>query len=154
LPYLDADKEGFLRSIRSLIQTCGRAARNSEGLVIMYGDAITASMQNTIDETERRRAIQAEHNQVNNIVPRTITSEVKDTIHQYLSDSGYMTEQTQSGLMTAEEQPVFQSVDDLNKHISELEKQMSRAAKELAFEEAAELRDKIKALRYLEIELR
>jgi excinuclease ABC subunit B len=151
---LDADKEGFLRSIRSLIQTCGRAARNSEGLVIMYGDAITASMQNTIDETERRRAIQAEHNQVNNIVPRTITSEVKDTIHQYLSDSGYMTEQTQSGLMTAEEQPVFQSVDDLNKHISELEKQMSRAAKELAFEEAAELRDKIKALRYLEIELR
>jgi excinuclease ABC subunit B len=151
---LDADKEGFLRSIRSLIQTCGRAARNSEGLVIMYGDEITASMQKTIDETERRRAIQAEHNRVNNIVPRTITSEVKDTIHQYLSDSGYMIEQPQSGLMTAEEQPVFQSVDDLNKHISELEKQMGRAAKELAFEEAAELRDKIKALRYLEIELR
>lgn len=151
---LDADKEGFLRSIRSLIQTCGRAARNSEGMVIMYGDEITASMRNTIEETERRRAIQAEHNRCNNIVPRTITSEVKDTIHQYLSDSGYMIEQPQSSLMTAEEQPVFQSVDELNKHIRDLEKQMGRAAKELAFEEAAGLRDKIKALRYLEIELR
>jgi excinuclease ABC subunit B len=151
---LDADKEGFLRSLRSLIQTCGRAARNSEGMVIMYGDEITASMRNAIEETERRRAIQAEHNRSNNIVPRTITSEVKDTIHQYLSDSGYMIEQPQSGLMTAEEQPVFHSVDELNKHIRELEKQMGKAAKELAFEEAAELRDKIKALRYLEIELR
>lgn len=151
---LDADKEGFLRSLRSLIQTCGRAARNAEGLVIMYGDEVTRSMQNAIEETERRRAIQAEHNRCNGIVPRTITSEVKDTIHQYLSDSGYMIAQPQAGLQTAEDQPVFQSVEELNNHIHELEKQMGRAAKELAFEEAAELRDKIKALRYLEIELR
>jgi excinuclease ABC subunit B len=151
---LDADKEGFLRSIRSLIQTCGRAARNADGLVIMYGDVVTRSMQQTIEETERRRAIQKEHNQVHNIVPRTITSEVKDTIHRYLSDSGYAIDTAKGGLQTAEEQPVFQSVDELNTHIKELEAQMDRAAKELAFEEAAELRDKIKSLRYLEIELR
>lgn len=151
---LDADKEGFLRSLRSLIQTCGRAARNAEGLVIMYGDEITASMRNTIEETERRRAIQEEHNRCNNIVPRTITSEVKDTIYQYLNDSGYIIEPPQGGLQTAEDEPVFHSVDELNKHIQALEKQMGRAAKELAFEEAAELRDRIKALRYLEIELR
>ncbi len=150
---LDADKEGFLRSVRSLIQTCGRAARNADGMVIMYGDVLTESMRRTIEETERRRLIQAEHNRVNNITPVTITSEVKDTIHKYLHESGYALAES-SGLQLAEEQPVFQSVDELNKHIGELEEKMRQAAKELAFEEAAELRDRIKALRYLEIELR
>lgn len=151
---LDADKEGFLRSIRSLIQTCGRAARNADGLVIMYGDVVTRSMRQTMEETERRRALQKEHNRSHNIVPRTIISEVKDTIHQYLNDSGYALDTAGGGLQTAEEQPSFQSVDELNKHIKELEQQMGRAAKELAFEEAAELRDRIRSLRYLEIELR
>ena len=151
---LDADKEGFLRSIRSLIQTCGRAARNADGLVIMYGDVVTRSMQQTMEETERRRAIQNEHNRTNNIVPCTIISEVKDTIHQYLNDSGYVTDTVGGGLQTAEAQPSFESVDELNKHINELEQQMDKAAKELAFEEAAELRDRITSLRYLEIELR
>ena len=151
---LDADKEGFLRSLRSLIQTCGRAARNSDGMVIMYGDEITDSMRKTIEETERRRAIQAEHNRKNNITPQTISSQVKDTIHQYLNESGYLMEQSDAGLQTAEESPAFQSVEELDKHIQELEARMNRAAKELAFEEAAELRDKIKALRYLEIELK
>jgi excinuclease ABC subunit B len=150
---LDADKEGFLRSERSLIQTCGRAARNVNGMVIMYADEITRSMRKTIEETGRRRAIQEEHNRQNNITPRTITSEVKDTIHQYLHESGYVIGKD-SGLQTAEPQPSFQTVDELNSHIKTLEKQMQQAAKELAFEEAAELRDRIKSLRYLEIELR
>ncbi|HKJ63803.1 MAG TPA: excinuclease ABC subunit UvrB [Desulfopila sp.] len=150
---LDADKEGFLRSVRSLIQTCGRAARNAEGIVIMYGDEVTESMRRTMEETERRRVIQAEHNRLHNITPVTITSEVKDTIHKYLHESGYVLAES-SGLQLAEEQPAFQNVEELNKHIGELEGRMKQAAKELAFEEAAELRDRIKALRYLEIELR
>ena len=119
----------------------------------MYGDDVTESMRRTIEETERRRLIQAEHNRRHSITPVTITSEVKDTIHKYLHASGYATAES-SGLQLAEEQPVFQSVDELNKHIGELEEKMRQAAKELAFEEAAELRDRIKALRYLEIELR
>lgn len=151
---LDADKEGFLRSVRSLIQTCGRAARNAEGIVIMYADEMTESMRKTIDETERRRLIQADHNKEYNIVPQTIKSEVKDTIHQYLNDSGYLDASDQEGLQLAEEPPEFQTVAELNSHIQELEAQMQQAAKELAFEEAAELRDRIKSLRYLEIELR
>ncbi len=151
---LDADKEGFLRSVRSLIQTCGRAARNSEGMVIMYADTVTKSMQYTIEETERRRTIQAEYNRENNVTPITIKSEVKDTIHKYLHESGYVSSEDARGLELAEEQPVFQSVEELNKHIRELEARMGKAAKELAFEEAAELRDRIKTLRYLEIELR
>ena len=151
---LDADKEGFLRSVRSLIQTCGRAARNSEGMVIMYADTVTKSMQYTIEETERRRTIQAAYNRENNVTPITIKSEVKDTIHKYLHESGYVSSEDARGLELAEEQPVFQSVEELNKHIRELEVRMGKAAKELAFEEAAELRDRIKTLRYLEIELR
>src|SRR6056297_1381972 len=79
---LDADKEGFPRSVRSLIQTCGRAARNSEGMVIMYADTVTKSMQYTIEETERRRTIQAEYNREHEVTPITIKSEVKDTIHK------------------------------------------------------------------------
>ncbi len=150
---LDADKEGFLRSVRSLIQTCGRAARNAAGKVIMYADEMTASMRKTIDETERRRLIQAEHNKKYNIVPQTIISQVKDTIHKYLNDSGYLDTQEGGGLSLAEESPEFQSVADLHTHIKELEDKMRQAAKELAFEEAAEIRDRIKSLRYLEIEL-
>ena len=83
---LDADKEGFLRSERSLIQTCGRAARNVAGMVIMYADDITRSMQRTIDETNRRRSIQHHYNQEHEITPTTIISPVKDTIHQYLKE--------------------------------------------------------------------
>lgn len=150
---LDADKEGFLRSIRSLIQTCGRAARNARGMVIMYGDVVTKSMRRTIEETQRRREIQAEYNRRHNITPQTIISQVKDTIHQYLHDSGYTITPEAGGLQLAEEEPVFQSVDELNSHIAKLDEQMHKAAKELAFEEAAELRDRIKVLRYLEIEL-
>jgi len=151
---LDADKEGFLRSERSLIQTCGRAARNVDGLVIMYGDVITGSMQYTIDETERRRKIQQEYNRKNNITPRTIISKVKDTMQQHLYDSGYVADDYQDTLLqVAEELPGYTSIKELEKEIGALEKQMHQAAKELAFEKAAELRDRIKKIRLLEIEI-
>ncbi len=151
---LDADKEGFLRSERSLIQTCGRAARNVDGLVIMYGDNITGSMRYTIAETERRRLIQEEYNRKNNITPRTIISSIKDTMQQHLYNSGYTIENMDATLLgIAEELPVFSSVKDLEKEIKRLEKEMHLAAQELAFEKAAELRDKIKKIRLLEIEI-
>lgn len=151
---LDADKEGFLRSERSLIQTCGRAARNAGGTVIMYADDVTGSMQYTIDETLRRRSLQENFNTEHNIIPRTITSSVKNTMQEHLVSSGYKREDFgENVLETAEELPVFSSVKDLHKEISRLEEEMHRAAKELAFEEAAEIRDKIKKMRMLEIEI-
>ncbi|TKB09056.1 excinuclease ABC subunit UvrB [Desulforhopalus sp. IMCC35007] len=151
---LDADKEGFLRSERSLVQTCGRAARNSEGLVIMYADTITGSMRYTIEETERRRAIQKDYNRKHGILPKTIISAVKDTMQQHLHNSGYVADDFGEGLLqAAEEMPYFSSVKDLEKEIGKLEKEMHQAAKELAFEKAAELRDRIKKMRLLEIEI-
>jgi excinuclease ABC subunit B len=151
---LDADKEGFLRSERSLVQTCGRAARNSEGLVIMYADTITGSMRYTIEETERRRAIQKDYNRKHGIEPKTIISAVKDNMQQHLHNSGYVADDFEEGLLqAAEEMPFFSSVKDLEKEIGKLEKEMQQAAKELAFEKAAELRDRIKKMRLLEIEI-
>ncbi|THB78081.1 MAG: excinuclease ABC subunit UvrB [Desulfobulbaceae bacterium] len=151
---LDADKEGFLRSERSLIQTCGRAARNANGLVILYADEVTGSMQRTIDETERRRALQMNHNEQHGIVPQTIVSPVKNTIHQYLKDAGYeFGDADKTGGETAEDTPFYGSVLELEKEIGKLEKQMHEAARELAFEEAAQLRDRIKVLKKMEIEL-
>ncbi|MGA7279202.1 MAG: excinuclease ABC subunit UvrB [Desulfocapsaceae bacterium] len=151
---LDADKEGFLRSERSLIQTCGRAARNVAGLVIMYGDEITGSMQRTIDETGRRRTRQREHNLKHNIVPQTINSPVKNSIQQYLEEAGYQFDgREQPVLQSAEEEPFFGSIKELHKAIETLDQEMREAAAELAFEQAAELRDRIQALRKLEIEI-
>ena len=150
---LDADKEGFLRSDRSLIQTCGRAARNVNGLVIMYADDITGSMQRTIDETERRRKIQSAHNSAHGIIPQTIKSEVKDSLHQHLRNSGYMADDRSELLQAAETGAFYGSIKELEKEIKRLEQEMQKAAKELAFEEAAHLRDRIKALRLLEIEI-
>ncbi len=151
---LDADKEGFLRSERSLVQTCGRAARNVDGLVIMYADVITGSMRYTMDETERRRGIQQEHNLKNGITPRTIISKVKNTLQQHLYDSGYVSDDYQETLLqAAEEFPEYRTVKDLEKEIARLEVQMHEAAAELAFEKAAELRDRIKKIRLLEIEV-
>jgi excinuclease ABC subunit B len=151
---LDADKEGFLRSERSLIQTCGRAARNADGLVIMYADNITGSMRYTIEETERRRKIQKEYNRKNGITPQTIISAVKDSMQQHLQNSGYISEDFDETLLEiAEELPTFSSVKELEKEIKKLEKEMHLAAKELAFERAAELRDRIKKIRLLEIKI-
>ena len=151
---LDADKEGFLRSERSLTQTCGRAARNADGMVILYADTITGSMQRTMDETLRRRKIQEQYNRVHHIIPQTICSRVKDGLNQHLADSGYLTDTYQTELLQAAENlPVFTSIRDLEKEIKKLEKEMQAAARELAFEQAAALRDRIKALRKLEIEI-
>lgn len=151
---LDADKEGFLRSERSLIQTCGRAARNVNGLVIMYAERITGSMRYTIDETERRRKIQEEYNKKNNIVPRTIISAVKDSMQEHLQNTGY--KQANHGeqlLELAEDLPSFSSVKDLQREVKRLEAEMLAAAQELEFEKAADLRDRIKKIRLLEIEI-
>jgi len=151
---LDADKEGFLRSERSLIQTCGRAARNADGLVIMYADTITGSMRSTIEETERRRQIQESYNRENEIIPQTIISAVKDSMQQHLQSTGYTPEDFGgTSLATAEELPMFSSMKELEKEIAKLEKEMRQAAKELAFERAAELRDRIKKIRLLELEI-
>ncbi len=150
---LDADKEGFLRSDRSLIQTCGRAARNANGMVILYADAVTGSMQRTMEETERRRKIQEAHNSEHGIVPQTIRSKVKDSINKHLKASGYKAADDHGSLQAAEDLPVYYSIKELEKEIKKLEKEMQCAAKELAFEEAAALRDRIKALRRLEIEI-
>lgn len=151
---LDADKEGFLRSERSLIQTCGRAARNADGLVIMYADEITGSMEQTLTETSRRRQLQEMYNTDNGIIPTTVVSSVKDNIQDHLKSSGYVAEDAgKSVLMAAEELPEFTSVKELDKEVQRLEKEMHLAAQELAFEKAAEIRDLIKKIRLLEIEL-
>ncbi len=151
---LDADKEGFLRSERSLIQTCGRAARNANGTVIMYGDEITGSMRVTIEETERRRKLQQVYNTQTGIVPKTIRSAIKDTLHQHLRNSGYVADDYTDNLTAAaEELPVYWTAGEMSKEIKKLEEEMQKAARELAFEEAAALRDRIKALRELELEI-
>ncbi len=147
---LDADKEGFLRSKRSLIQTCGRAARNVNGLVIMYGDKITGSMQHTVEETERRRCLQKEFNRKHNIEPRTIRSTVKDvagTVYQKEFE-----EVSSDMLQAAEDNREYKSLQELRKQISELEAEMKRQADDLAFEKAAELRDRIQVLKNREFQ--
>lgn len=134
---LDADKEGFLRSETSLIQTIGRAARNADGLVIMYADTVTHSMRLAIDETERRRAKQAKYNAEHGIVPKTIIKSVRDMI-EISSDASSATHRKDGVKMTRGERKAL---------IAELEKQMKVAAKMLEFELAAELRDRIIRLR-------
>ncbi|MDW8106422.1 MAG: excinuclease ABC subunit UvrB [Armatimonadota bacterium] len=136
---LDADKEGFLRSETSLIQTIGRAARNKFGQVILYADRVTGSMQRAIDETNRRRQIQMEYNRAHGIVPETVRKEVRETVRAY---------------KVAEERAAYQIVDtervafeDLPLVISRLEQEMRQAAKALEFERAALLRDEIRRLR-------
>jgi excinuclease ABC subunit B len=152
---LDADKEGFLRSERSLIQTCGRAARNAAGQVILYADTITRSMAATISETERRRVIQEEHNRRHGIIPQTVVSAIKDSMRRHLRQTGgYSADDVAEDLpLAAEPVPFYGSIAELDKEIARLEKEMRAAAKELAFEEAARLRDRIKTLRLLEIEI-
>ncbi len=132
---LDADKEGFLRSETSLIQTIGRAARNSEGHVIMYADNITDSMKKAIDETSRRRKIQEAYNKEHGITPTTIQKAVRDLI----SISKEVAESTSK----LEKDPESMSKNELRKLISKLEKQMRKAAADLNFELAAELRDQM-----------
>ena len=133
---LDADKEGFLRSETSLIQTIGRAARNSEGKVIMYADKITKSMENAISETKRRREIQMLYNEEHNITPTTIKKKVRDAIEATVVAD----EETIYGIKETD------NIDEIKENIASLQAEMMEAAQNLQFERAAELRDKIKQL--------
>ena len=140
---LDADKEGFLRSTRSLIQTCGRASRNVKGQVIMYADSVTRSMQQAIDETNRRRKIQEQFNKKHSITPTSIEKKITRVfedlakLHDTPADK------------VAETLSQYESMDDIDLIIRNLEEKMKEAAKELAFERAAELRDQIQAMKKL-----
>lgn len=136
---LDADKEGFLRSETSLVQTIGRAARNSESRVIMYADNITKSMDKAIKETERRRKIQMEYNEKNGIVPQTIIKEVRDVIEA--------TKIAEDKIEYSAENSKVISEKDKKKLIKKYTEEMMEAAKNLQFERAAELRDIINDLK-------
>ena len=130
---LDADKEGFLRSERSLIQTIGRAARNTDGKVIMYADELTDSMDKAISETNRRRAIQMRYNKEHGIIPQTIKKSVRDTIR-----ASIVAEASEKYEIDKES-----SVEDI---INKLTEEMLQHAEKMEFEEAAKLRDQIKEL--------
>ena len=136
---LDADKEGFLRSETSLIQTVGRAARNAEGHVIMYADAVTDSMRAAIDETERRRAIQQKYNEEHGITPQTIKKAVRDLIS--------ITKEIAAQEVKFEKDPESMDRQELEKLIADVTKKMKKAAADLNFEAAAELRDKMVELK-------
>jgi len=140
---LDADKEGFLRSTRSLIQTCGRAARHANGLVILYADSITASMQQTIDETSRRRQIQQAYNQAHGITPASVHKAIAGAFDFVTGPA------PSQAARVAEEPAAYDSLEDVDAEIRRLEKQMHQAARELDFERAAELRDRVKSLQRL-----
>jgi excinuclease ABC subunit B len=142
---LDADKEGFLRSETSLIQTIGRAARNSEGHVIMYADTITDSMKKAIDETERRRTIQQQYNEEHGITPKTIEKSVRDliSISKKVAQEEYK----------FEKDPESMSKKELKKTIDKIQKKMQTAAAELNFELAAQLRDQMLSLKQMLREL-
>ncbi len=139
---LDADKEGFLRSVRSLVQTCGRASRNVGGMVIMYADHVTKSMKQAIDETNRRREIQQDYNKKYNITPTTIKKNIAS-----IFETVYETDHEQVVDNVSETHAEYESADNLDDIIKAMEDEMNQAARELAFEKAAELRDQIKALK-------
>lgn len=141
---LDADKEGFLRAERSLIQTIGRAARNIRGQAILYGDNLTDSMAKAIAETDRRRAIQIEYNEKHQITPQPITKKSGNAILSFLEVSRRL---NANGLETVYEQVDELPLEQIPQLIAQLEGQMKEAAKSLEFEAAAKLRDRIKHLR-------
>ena len=147
---LDADKEGFLRNERSLTQTAGRAARNSEGLVIFYADKMTQSMQRTIDETNRRREKQVAYNIANNITPTTVKKSIDQIMKQgsVLDIKGFDPNKPyaiidETTLLAADEQEVYKTIPQMEKAIAKTKKTMEKAAKDLDFIEAAKLRDEM-----------
>jgi excinuclease ABC subunit B len=145
---LDADKEGFLRSERSLIQTCGRAARNVFGTVILYADKETRSIQRALEETNRRRGLQTAYNEAHGITPESIQKEISNVLTS-VYEADYVTPPAVS-----EPKAEFASLDELERIIQGLEEEMRQAAKDLAFERAAALRDQIKELQALDLDLR
>ena len=146
---IDADKEGFLRSETSLVQTIGRAARNVDGHVVLYADLMTGSMERAISETNRRRAIQQAFNEEHGITPRSIQKKVHDVIHATLMDE----ESSEDRKARRAKDPESMTRKELEKAIQKLEKEMRRAAADLRFEEAAQYRDEILELRKAVIEL-
>ena len=152
---LDADKEGFLRSAGSLIQTMGRAARNERGRVILYGETVTGSMQRAMAETERRRAHQLAYNIAHGVVPRSVIKPVADVMEGARSDAatdrraGHGSKGTRRTVVT----PVPRNLADLARETARLEQQMYQHARNLEFEQAAGLRDRLETLRQLELEL-
>ncbi len=145
---LDADKEGYLRSHRSLIQTAGRAARNVYGRVILYGDVVTESMRLAIEETARRRRIQAEYNETHGITPETVKKAIP-TLEYTMAEMDYL-----QFSLAAEAPEDYGKEEDVEQLIKRLEADMKAAAKELEFERAADIRNRIRALRMKELELK
>ena len=150
---IDADKEGFLRNERSLVQTIGRAARNANGMVIMYADKITGSMQVAIDETNRRRSLQMAYNEKHGITPTTILRSKESILGQTKvadkkkSSVNYYIEEDQS--IAADPVVAYMDKEGLEKMIAKTQKAMEKAAKELNFMEAAQLRDEMLELKKL-----
>jgi excinuclease ABC subunit B len=145
---LDADKEGFLRSERSLIQTCGRAARNINGTVLLYADDMTGSMRRAIEESNRRREMQLEYNNVHNITPASIQKNIEDVLGS-IYEADYVTIPAM-----AEDEAEYLPPEVIQAMVRDLEKKMKRAAKQLEFEEAARFRDEIRALEQKELDVR
>ena len=142
---LDADKEGFLRSERSLIQTCGRAARNVNGTVILYADKITGSMERAMDECDRRRKIQQEYNEINDITPTSIKKKIDDVLGT-VYEADYVTVPT-----LGEKEAAYLTPERIQEMIKDLHQKMIDAAQDLEFEEAARFRDEIKMLEEKEL---
>ncbi len=145
---LDADKEGFLRSERSLIQTCGRAARNINGTVLLYADDMTGSMRRAIEESNRRREMQLEYNRDHNITPASIQKNIEDVLGS-VYEADYVTIPAM-----AEDEAEYLPPEVIREMVRDLEKKMKRAAKHLEFEEAARFRDEIRALEQKELDVR
>jgi len=150
---LDADKEGFLRSETTMIQTIGRAARNLRGKAILYADKMTGSMERAIAETDRRRAIQEKYNTENNITPKSITTKVKDIMEGARVISGKAKKQKEDIEKSLPFKIKEDSIDDLSESIEKIENQMYKYAKEMEFEKAAQCRDKMKFLKRKLIDL-
>ncbi len=150
----DADKEGFLRSERSLIQTIGRAARNINGRVILYGDTITDSMRKAIGETDRRRRIQQEFNEANGITPQTIKKKIKDGLGETFDGSLAATPLQGENRTTAIFNKYSHQPDKLGEEIAKLRAKMKKLSADLEFEEAAKVRDEVKRLQIIELNIR
>jgi excinuclease ABC subunit B len=147
---LDADKEGFLRSATALIQTCGRAARNIRGRVVMYADKQTAAITQTQTITQNRRALQEEYNRVHQITPQTTTKGLgPEMLENYVTEA----EKSDPTLIAAEADHHYLTPDEIRKRIKECDAEMKRAAKEWRFEDAARFRDQLRKYRQMEIAL-
>lgn len=150
---LDADKEGFLRSETSLIQICGRAARNAEGRVIMYADKITKSIQRTLDITQNRRKNQEEYNRIHGIIPHTVRREISVLVEPEEDQVAYPKQAADRILQAAEAAHHYLTIDEVRQKIKECQVEMKKAAKELRFEDAAKWRDQMKQYQELELTL-